>query len=192
MTAALSARVSTHGQQTLPIQVSAMKEYVRKLGWEVEMCIEDTVSGVKDQEKREQIILAAKRREIDIIVVWKLDRWGRSIVDLMSSLEELTTLQVGFASMREAIELTTPAGKALAGMLAVFAQFGREMILERVKAGIAHARAHGKPHGRPKTAALKEEQIKELFSQGYSKAKIARELGIGRTSVRRLLNPRDI
>lgn len=188
MKAALYARVSTHDQQTLPIQVSAMREYAQKRSWQIEMCVEDTASGVKDREKREQIILAAKRREIDVIVVWKLDRWGRSLVDLMNSLEELTALQVGFVSMTEAIDLTTPSGKALAGMLAVFAQFEREMLRERVKAGIAHARANGKPHGRPKTAALKAQQVKKLFSQGYSKAKIARELGIGRTSVRRILN----
>ena len=187
MKAALYARVSTHDQQTLPIQVSAMREYVQKRNWQVEMCIEDIASGVKDREKRKQILQAARRREVDVIVVWKLDRWGRSLVDIMNSLEELTALRVGFVSMTEAIDLTTPSGKALAGMLSVFAQFEREMLRERIKAGIAHARAKGKPHGRPKTAALKAEKVKELFSKGYSKAKIARELGIGRTSVRRLL-----
>jgi DNA invertase Pin-like site-specific DNA recombinase len=149
--------------------------------------VEDTASGVSKREKQNRILQAAKKRDIDVIVVWKLDRWGRSLVDLMNSLEELTALRFGFVSITEAIDLITPSGKAMAGMLAVFAEFERDMLRERVKAGIAHARAQGKKHGRPKTAALKADQVKALFAQGYSKAPIAKELGIGRTSVRRLL-----
>ena len=152
------------------------------------MCIEDTASGMSERKNREQIMLAAKRREIDVIVVWKLDRWGRSLTDLMKSLEELTALNVGFVSMTEAIDLTTPAGKALAGMLAVFSQFERDILSERVKAGIAYARSKGKAHGRPKTAALKAEKVQELFQKGWTKSKIARETGMSRTSVRRLLS----
>ena len=151
------------------------------------ICVEDMASGVSDRKKRESILLAARKRQVDVIVVWKLDRWGRSLVDLMNSLQELTALRVGFVSITEAIDLTTPSGRALAGMLAVFSEFERDMLRERVKAGIAHARAQGKPHGRPKSASLKAEQIKVLFAQGYSKSKIAHELGIGRTSVRRIL-----
>lgn len=151
------------------------------------ICVEDMASGVSDRKKRESILLAARKRQVDVIVVWKLDRWGRSLVDLMNSLQELTALRVGFVSITEAIDLTTPSGRALAGMLAVFSEFERDMLRERVKAGIAHARAQGKPHGRPKSASLKVEQVKALFAQGYSKSKIAQKLGIGRTSVRRLL-----
>ncbi len=187
MKAALYARVSTHDQQTLPVQVSAMKAYAQKRNWQVAMCIEDTASGIKNREKRKQVLQAAKRREVDVIVVWKLDRWGRSLVDLMSSLEELTSLNVGFVSMTEAFDLTTPSGKALAGMLAVFAQFERDILRERVKAGIAHARANGKPHGRPKSAALKSDDVLKLFKQGLNKSQIAKQLGISRTSVRRII-----
>ena len=187
MKAALYARVSTHDQQTLPLQVEQMKDYIKKRGWELSIAIEDTASGISERKNRERIILAAKRREIDVIVVWKLDRWGRSLTDLMNSLEELTALGVGFVSMTEAIDLTTPAGKALAGMLAVFAQFERDMLSERVKAGIAHARSKGKPHGRPKSAALKAQKVQELFQKGWSKSRIAKETGMSRTSVRRLL-----
>jgi DNA invertase Pin-like site-specific DNA recombinase len=187
MKAALYARISTHDQQTLALQVRTMQEYIRKRNWMEVMCVEDTASGVSDRTKRNSILRAARKREIDVIVVWKLDRWGRSLVDLMNSLQELTSLHVGFVSLTEAIDLTTPSGKALAGMLAVFAEFERDILRERVKAGIAHARAKGKRHGRPKSAALKAEQVKTLFAQGYSKTRIAKELGIGRTSVRRLL-----
>jgi DNA invertase Pin-like site-specific DNA recombinase len=80
---------------------------------------------------------------IDVIIVWRLDRWGRSLADLVVTLKELTDLGVGFVSLTEALDLTTPSGRAMAGLLAVFAQFEREIIRERVRAGIAQARAEG-------------------------------------------------
>lgn len=106
----------------------------------------------------------------------------------MKSLDELTALSVGFVSITEAIDLTTPSGKAMAGMLAVFAQFESDMLKERVKAGIAHARAKGKPHGRPKSAALKADEVWQLFEKGLNKSQIAEQTGISRTSVRRIIN----
>ncbi len=188
MRAALYARVSTRDQQTLSMQLKIMKDYAKNREWEVVFKVEETSSGIKKREKREQILLAAKRREIDVIVVWKLDRWGRSLVGLINELQDLNALGVGFVSITEALDFTTPSGKAMAGMLAVFAQFERDMLSERVKAGIAHARAKGKAHGRPKTAALKENEIKQMDEDGFNKSQIARELGISRTSVRRVLN----
>ena len=98
---------------------------------------------------------AARRREIDVIVVWRLDRWGRSVADLMATLYELTALGVGFVSLTEALDLTTASGRAMAGMLAIFAEFEREILRERVVAGIAQARKEGRRHGRPRTASLK-------------------------------------
>jgi putative DNA-invertase from lambdoid prophage Rac len=132
--------------------------------------------------------LAAKQRKIDVIVVWKLDRWGRSLSGLITELKDLIALGVGFVSVTEALDFTTPSGKAMAGMLAVFAEFERDMLRERVKAGIAHARAKGKPHGRPKSAALKKQHVKDLFAKGFNKSQIAQKLNISRTSVRRFLN----
>ncbi len=187
MKAALYARVSTHDQQTLALQTQAMGEYATTRGWDVVMHVEETASGVKERTLRTQIIEAARRREIDVIVVWKLDRWGRSLPDLVANLQELQALGVGFVSLTEALDFTTPSGKALAGMLAVFAEFERDMLRERIKAGIAHARANGQAHGRPKTAALKADQVKTLDETGLNKSQIARELGISRTSVRRFL-----
>ena len=188
MRTALYARVSTRDQQTLPMQLQIMEDYVKSRGWEVVLQIEETSSGIKERKKRKAILNAAKRREIDVIVVWKLDRWGRSLVELINELQDLNALGVGFVSITEALDFTTPSGKAMAGMLAVFAQFERDMLSERVKAGIAHARAKGKAHGRPKTAALKTDQIIQMDKEGYNKSQIARELGISRTSVRRALN----
>lgn len=188
MRAALYARISTYDQQTLSMQMKILREFVTNRGWTIEMEKEETASGVKKRDKKEVILQAAKRREIDVIVVWKLDRWGRSLAGLINELQDLNELNVGFVSITEALDFTTPSGKAMAGMLAVFAEFERDMLRERVKAGIAHARAQGKKHGRPKTAALKADSIKELYSQGMNKSEIARKLSISRTSVRRALN----
>jgi len=96
-------------------------------------------------------------------------------------------LGLGFVSLTEALDLTTPAGRAMAGLLAVFAEFEREILRERVRAGLAHARMEGKRLGRPQTAGRKVDRIRELHDKGVSKAEISRRLKIGRTSVRRLL-----
>ena len=94
---------------------------------------------------------------------------------------------VGFVSLTEALDLTTPSGRAMAGMLAIFAEFEREILRERVRAGIAQARKEGRPHGRPRTARLKADQVIRLKAESVSQSEIARRLGIGRTSVRRVL-----
>jgi putative DNA-invertase from lambdoid prophage Rac len=130
---------------------------------------------------------AARRRQIDAVVVWRLDRWGRSLADLVVTLQELSALGVGFVSLTEALDLTTPGGRAMAGLLGVFAEFEREILRERVKAGIAQARQQGKPHGRPRTASLQAEQVRRLRAERLSQSEIARRLGIGRTLVRRIL-----
>ena len=185
--AGLYARVSTHDQQTLPMQLTAMREYARKRGWEIAVEIKDVGSGASLRQKREELMALARRRDVDLVVVWRLDRWGRSLVDLVNTLQELSSLKVGFISLSEALDLTTPSGRALAGMLAVFAEFERDILRDRVKAGIAQARKEGKPHGRPPSAALHVDRIKELFKTGSSKREIAKQLGISRASVRRLL-----
>jgi putative DNA-invertase from lambdoid prophage Rac len=189
--AGLYARVSTHDQQTLPMQLAAMRDYARKRGWDVVVEVKDVGSGAALRQKREELLAAARRRDIDLVVVWRLDRWGRSLVDLVNTLQELVSLKVGFVSLSEALDLTTASGRALAGMLAVFAEFERDILRDRVKAGIAQARKEGKPHGRPITAGLHLQKVKELFRKGLSKREIAKQIGISRTSVRRLLAPPD-
>jgi len=101
----------------------------------------------------------------------------------------LTVLQVGCVSLSEALDLTTPSGRALAGMLAVFAKFERDVLRDCVKAGIAQARKEGRPHGRAPTIVKHLGEVKRLFRRGISKREIAKRLGISRTSVRRLLGP---
>src|SRR3954468_7007566 len=186
MKAALYSRVSTHDQQTLPLQQKAMREYAQKRGWTITLQIKEVGSGAKTRPQREELLKAARRREVDVVIVWRLDRWGRSLADLVTTLKELTEVGIGFVSLNEAIDLTTPSGRALAGMLAVFAEFERDILRERVKAGIAQARQEGRPHGRPPTVARKADQIKALAKKGLSKSAIAQRLNISRTSVRRL------
>jgi DNA invertase Pin-like site-specific DNA recombinase len=169
------------------MQLSAMRDYVKRRGWAVAMKVEDVGSGARERPKREQLLQAARRRELDLVVVWRLDRWGRSLVDLVTTLQELAALKVGFVSLTEALDMTTPSGRALAGMLAVFAEFERDILRDRVKAGIAQARKEGRPHGRPVSAALHAAEVKRLFKQGLSKREIAKRLKISRDSVRRLL-----
>jgi DNA invertase Pin-like site-specific DNA recombinase len=183
----LYARVSTHDQQTLPLQIRTMREYATKRGWSIVAQIKEVGSGASQRELRTTLIAAARRREVDVVLVWRLDRWGRSVADLVSTLQELQHLGVGFVSLTEALDLTTPAGRAMAGLLAVFAEFEREILRERVRAGLAHARQQGKQLGRPPSVVHNAATVWKLCRQGISKSEIARRLQIGRTSVRRLL-----
>jgi putative DNA-invertase from lambdoid prophage Rac len=183
----LYARVSTHDQQTLPLQVRAMREYAAKRGWTVALSIKEVGSGADERELRKELMAAARRREIDVVLVWRLDRWGRSLVDLLVTMKELAQLGVGFVSMTEALDLTTPTGRAMAGLLSIFAEFEHEILRERIRAGIAEARLQGKHLGRPVTVGKNAAQIRKLHRAGVSKAEIARQLKISRTSVRRIL-----
>jgi DNA invertase Pin-like site-specific DNA recombinase len=183
----LYARVSTEDQQTIPLQIRAMRDYAARRGWAVAVEIKEVGSGASQRELREKLLEAARRREIDVVLVWRLDRWGRSVTDLLATLQELEHLGIGFVSLTEALDLTTPAGRAMAGLLAVFAEFEREILRERVRAGLAQARQNGQRLGRPVTTALHAAQVRKLYRAGISKAEIARHLKIGRTSVRRIL-----
>jgi putative DNA-invertase from lambdoid prophage Rac len=185
--AALYSRVSTNDQHTLSMQSRNMREYAARRGWSIAMQVREVGSGAAQREAREKLIEAARRREIDIVVVWRLDRWGRSVTDLLATLQELEHLGVGFVSLTEALDLTTPSGRAMAGLLAVFAEFEREILRERVRAGLADAKRNGQRLGRPMTAGLHADKVRKLHRAGVSKAEIARRLRIGRTSVRRIL-----
>ena len=181
----LYARVSIHDQKTLPLQLTAMRDYAEKRSWAVAVEVQDVGSGATTRPQRETLIEAARRREIDCVLVWRLDRWGRSLVDLVNTLQELNALDVGFVSLCEALDLTTPSGRALA----VFAEFERDILRDCVEAGIDQARKDGKPHGRPMTAGKLVPEMKQLRKDGLSKREIAKRLGISRTSVIRWLGP---
>ena len=167
-----------------------MREYAAKRNWTIVTQIKEVGSGAAQRELRETLLASARRREIDVVLVWRLDRWGRSVADLVSTLQELQHLGVGFVSLTEALDLTTPAGRAMAGLLSVFAEFERDILRERVRAGLDQARQQGKRLGRPPSAAFKAVEARKLHRQGISKSEIARQLQISRTSVRRLLAPK--
>jgi len=187
MRAGLYARVSPHDQPTLSLQRDALRAYARQRGWSVARQIEDVGSEATERRLREELMELARRRRLDVILVWRLDRWGLSIADLVLTLQELNELGVGFVSLSEALDLTPPSSGTMVGLLAKFTEFEREIRRERVKTGIAQARKEGRPHGRPPTLGNQAERVREYSAQNLSQSEIARRLGIGRTSVRRIL-----
>lgn len=203
MRCAIYARVSTKEQQSVPAQLEALRDYASRRGWTVVTEVGDVRSGAKARPKREELMAAARARTIDAIVVFKLDRWGRSLSDLVTSMQELTELGVGFVSVSDSIDLTTAAGRALAGMLSVFAAFERDLIIERTKFGIEHARKHGtesqraarergnpalgKAIGRPNVSAARSVEVRKLYAEGLDRMAIAEKTGLGYGSVQRLL-----
>ncbi|MBY0504465.1 MAG: recombinase family protein [Bryobacteraceae bacterium] len=180
------ARVSTLDQQTLPMQIRACASMLPGCEWTVVRQVKEAGSGAAARPLRGSVMEAARRRDIDVVLCggWTdgADRWPT----LVTSLQELTELGVGLVSIAEAIDLTTPTGREMAGMLAVFVQVEREMMRERVRAGLDHARQQGMRLGRPPSAAHQAADVRTIY-QGLSKSEIARRLDIGRTSVRRLL-----
>jgi DNA invertase Pin-like site-specific DNA recombinase len=159
--AALYARVSTFDQHSIPLQIRALREYAARRGWTIALQAKEVSSGASQREQREKLLDAAQRREIDVVLVWRLDRWGRSVADLLATLQELDHLGVGFVSLTEALDLTTPAGRAMAALMAVFAEFEREILRERVRAGLAEARLSGTRLGRPATPAKKSAEARK-------------------------------
>jgi DNA invertase Pin-like site-specific DNA recombinase len=186
--AGLYARVSTNDQQTLSMQSRAMREYAARRGWIITVNVREIGSGAAKREAREKLLEAARRREIDVVLVWRLDRWGRSVTDLLATLQELEHLGVG---IRFPYGGTGPAdyacGSSHGGDAGGFAAFEREILGERTRAGLAHARQKGKRLGRPATAVAHSAEIRKLHRTGIAKAEIARRVGVGRTSVRRIL-----
>lgn len=169
------------------MQLRQLREYLEHRRWREVLVVEEVASGSRRRPERDRLLAAARRRELDIIAVWRLDRWGRSLTDLVLTLQELQDLNVAFVSLTEAFDLTTATGRAMAGMVAVFAEFEREIRSERVRAGIEQARRDGRRLGRPRSASLQAGAVRDLASKGMSKSEIARRLSIGRTSVRRIL-----
>jgi putative DNA-invertase from lambdoid prophage Rac len=169
--AGLYARVSTLDQQTLPMQMRALRDYANKRGWIVAMQVKEVGSGAVERELRQQLIDAARRREIDVVLVWRLDRWGRSLMDLVTTLQELSDLNVGFVSLTEALDLTTSTGRAMAGMLAVFAEFERDILREWVRAGLAEARRNGQRLGRPTPRRARPPRCANSFAKALANPK---------------------
>ena len=189
--AGLYARVSTNDQQTLPMQSRAMREYAARRGWTITVQLREVGSGAAKREAREKLLEAARRREIDVVLVWRLDRWGRSVTDLLATLQEMEHLGVGFVS------LTEGPGPDHASR----ARHGRPVGYIR---GVRKGDFAGTNSGWPGSCAGERETARsagnrgrtccgnpELHRAGVSKSEIARRVQIGRTSVRRILRAKS-
>jgi DNA invertase Pin-like site-specific DNA recombinase len=177
---ALYLRVSTSEQTTQN----------QRLGWRIAAVFEDAgVSGAKGREKRpglDALLKGAARREFDLVAAWSVDRLGRSVQDLVSTLGELHAKRIDLYLHQQGLDTTTPTGRAMFQMMGVFAELERAMIQERVKAGLARARAEGTKLGRPRVDKATEAAIRTARRKGTGINRIARDLGVGVSVVQRV------
>ena len=187
---ALYARVSTDGQTT-DNQLRELRAAAARQGWNVAMeFVDHGVSGAKGRRDRPQfhaLLNGVARREFDMVAAWSVDRLGRSLQDLVTFLADLQSRKIDLYLHQQALDTSTPSGKAMFGMLGVFAEFERSIIQDRVKAGLARAKAKGKTLGRPRIDAVIEAKVRELAAGGMGKGRIARTLGIGVSVTQRIL-----
>ena len=187
---AIYVRVSTDGQST-DNQQRELHAAAQRNGWTITAeYVDHGVSGAKGRKDRPQfdaLLRGVARKEFDVVAAWSVDRLGRSLQDLVAFLSDLQLKGVDLYLHQQALDTCTPSGRAMFGMLGVFSEFERSMIRDRVKAGLARARAKGKTLGRPKADAAIETRIRELAAQGMGKGKIARTLGIGVSLTQRVL-----
>ncbi len=186
---AIYLRVST-AEQTTDNQRRELEAVAQRAGWEVVQTFEDRgISGTKGRDQRpayDSMLKAVTRREVDMVVAWSVDRLGRSMQELTAFLAELHGRGADLYLHQQALDTTTPSGKAMFGMMAVFAEFERAMIVERVNAGLARAKAQGKRLGRPGHGEAVEVKVRELRATGMGVIKVAKTLGIGVSAVQRI------
>src|SRR5258707_1680839 len=189
MGVALYARVSTSDKGQDPqMQLRELREYCQRRGWEIAGQVVDVgVSGSKDSRPQlNRLVADAHRRKLDGILVWKLDRFGRSLKHLVNALAEFESLGVAFISLKESLDLTTPAGRLMFGIISAMAEFERDLIRERVRAGIANRRAKGLRVGR-KPIILDAGRLATMRSQGQTIREMADALGCSPALVHKTL-----
>jgi DNA invertase Pin-like site-specific DNA recombinase len=186
MRIAIYTRVSTPEQST-DRQVRELRAYAKAREWKIARVIEEIASGAsKKRPLREELLQMARTRSIDAVLVQALDRWGRSVQDLVLTMAELETLGVAFIVPGH-IDMTTPTGRMLAHFLGAVAEFERELIRERVRSGLAHARSKGKRLGRPRATPVRVEEGIAMLDQGSTYKEASRRSGV---SVSTLLRTR--
>jgi DNA invertase Pin-like site-specific DNA recombinase len=186
---ALYARVSTVDKgQDVGLQLLDLRRYVTARGWTLHQeYIDDGVSAFKvSRPALDSMLEACRKRQVDVVLVWRLDRLGGSLKHLLTILDELRGLGIAFASYQENLDWTTATGQLMFQLLGAFAEFERQLIRERVRAGLANAREKGKVLGRPRKA-IDHAQLVARRKGGASFRRIAKETGIPMTSVRRAL-----
>jgi DNA invertase Pin-like site-specific DNA recombinase len=189
--AVLYARVSTDGHTTRT-QLRELEAVARRHHWHVvHRFVDQGISGARGREQRPQfeaLHQAIARRECEVVLVWSVDRLGRSLSDLMGLLNELHAKHIDLYLHRQGIDTTTPAGKMLFQMLGVFAEFQRSLIQERVRAGLARARAQGTQLGRPRVPLSVEAAVRKARATGTGIRRIAQDLHIGVGTVKRIVD----
>jgi DNA invertase Pin-like site-specific DNA recombinase len=192
MRVAIYTRVST-GSQTTENQLRELQAVAERSGWQVVATrfTDEGISGAKGRDQRpglNSLMEGVTRRDFDKVMVWSVDRLGRSLPDLLTVMGELKAKGVDLYLHQQSIDTSTPAGKAMFQMLGVFSEFEREIIRERVNSGLARAKAQGKKLGRPRRDTTKRlNAIRKLRKQGVGINKIARKLGIGVSVVQRIV-----
>src|SRR6202161_4343728 len=171
------------------MQLRELREYCERRQWIVASEFVDVgVSGAKDSRPQlNKLMAASKQRRFDAVLVWKIDRFGRSLKHLVSALGEFEALGIAFVSLRDSFDLTTPAGRLMFNMIASFAEFERDLIRERVKAGIANRRAKGFRGGR-KPITVDFARLQALRLEGHTIREIADALGVSRSLVHKTLS----
>jgi len=188
--AALYLRVSTD-RQTVENQRQALEQVARHRGWEIIATYSDKgISGSKGRKDRpefDRMLSEAARGRFDVVMAFALDRIGRSLADLLHSIRHLEECNVDLFIDRQMLDTTTPQGKLLFAVTGAFAEFERDMIVHRVNAGLARARARGTKLGRPRVSGRVEAAIRKAIAQGdKGKHKIAAEIGVGSGTVARI------
>jgi DNA invertase Pin-like site-specific DNA recombinase len=185
-TVALYARVSTT-DQSCEVQLADLRRYAGQRFGAIREYIDTGISGAQRHRPSLDTLMAdARKKRFDVVLVWKFDRFARSLKHLIDSLEDFGALGIDFVSYPEGVDTTTPSGRLLFHMVGAVAQFERDLIAERVRAGIAHAKVMGKRIGRP-PAEIDAQQVRNLHAQNLSLRKIARALNVPVSRVRRAL-----
>ena len=189
---AIYVRVSTNGQDT-EVQESELREYVERRGWTYEVYRDKGQSGARsDRPELNRLLADLRKRKLDVVVVWALDRLARSLRHLLEIAEQCQSLGVDLVSLRQNIDTTMPAGRLTFQILGAVAEFEREMLRERVRAGMAQARRTGKRMGRPALrcfTALDVDRLRALRTQGRSVRRLAKEFGTTQWMVAKLTAP---
>jgi len=177
--AVLYARVSTNNGQDPEMQLRELREYCQRRGWPVvSEYVNLGISGAKERRPQlDRLIADAHKRRFEVIVVWKFDRFARSVSHLLRALENFRALGIEFVSLSEQIDTSTPTGKMIFTVLGAVAELERSLIAERVRAGLRNAKAKGKRLGRP-AKQLNPAQIAALRAQGASWRRIGAQLGV--------------
>ena len=188
MRVALYARVSTLNGQHPEVQLAELREYASRRGWEVAgEYVDEGVSGARERRPAlDRLWMDCRKRRVDAVVVYRYDRFARSLRQLVNALEEFRAIGIEFVSLHEGVDTSTPNGRLVFGIFASIAEFERELIRSRVRSGLASAKAKGKKLGRPR-AGVNTEQVATLRASGASWKVISEQLGIGiGTAVRAL------